>query len=254
MATGTFYLRPSADISLGHPVYPETLAAGYLAINEKTSDGLSTYIGFSSPPGQAVSYTSKFEMTANELKDITNITSVYLGGESRIEPGQASDHTGCNITIYVSNKIITTIESYVWYASDGGRGYVYQDGTLVVGDLLSGDLFYGSTKLDYTKLINTINDAIALGEFPSIAIEITNFTESTSTATKNGGVKSYVSQVYLQLECEYGSGLAIHTKQNDTWLQAQKAYQKQSGTWVEITEDDCKGILQSNLIVKSEVS
>ena len=42
----------------------------------------------------------------------------------------------------------------------------------------------------------------------------------------------------------------IHTKQNGTWLQAQAAYQKQNGVWVEITEDECKSILQSNLICK----
>lgn len=63
MATGTFILRPSADISLGHPVYPDTLGAGYLAINEEESDSTSTYIGFTSTPGAVVSYTSKFAMS-----------------------------------------------------------------------------------------------------------------------------------------------------------------------------------------------
>ena len=44
MATGSFILRPSGDISLDHVLTPSTLASGYLAINESVCDGDSTYL------------------------------------------------------------------------------------------------------------------------------------------------------------------------------------------------------------------
>jgi hypothetical protein len=56
--------------------------------------------------------------------------------------------------------------------------------------------------------------------------------------------------VYVELDCEYEAGLNIHHKVNGTWKQAQAAYQKQNGVWVEITEDECKNLLASSLCDK----
>lgn len=252
MATGTFYLRPSADISLGHPVYPETLGAGYLAISEETSDNMSTYIGFAEPPGESVSYTSKFKMSINEPPKITNILSVRLCGYGECHSNDNSNG-GLSITqisIYVSNERITTIKDEAGCAADGSWEHVYQDGNY----MSNGSNWHSySGSYDYSGLLTALNSAITTGGngiLPDVVVEITNSTDSDETDSKNGKTVSYVSQIYLSLECEYQSDIGIHHKVNGSWVPATAAYRKVNGAWTEITADECKSILQSNLIGK----
>ena len=238
MATGTFYLRPCADISLGHPVYPETLTAGYLAINEEVSDEASTYIGVTTAPDGDLSYSSSFSMALAENAKITKIltaTLVYHGVVESNRSSDSGDPSSCTCTVNISGS---SVFSGTYQHSTNSQG----------SDNVSDTL----TDADMPNVVTAINNYITVngvGAMPEITIDITNF------ARQNNGTKninqSYVTQVAIELECEYVAGLNIHTKSNDTWLQAQKAYQKQSGAWVEITEDECKAILQNNLLSSS---
>ena len=251
MATGTFYLRPSADISLGHPVYPETLTAGYLAINETVSDATATYIGFAAPPGAVVAYTSEFALSMTDSPRITRIISAKIGGDGSVHDGsQNSGSAICTIKLYVSDSLITTITEESMCPSGGStRNDLRQDGNYLK-EIGTTEGWYDHADIyDYRTFLTTINNALVSGSFPSVTVEITNSTDDgITTGTKSGGVVSYVSQFYIELECEYEAGLNIHHKVNGSWLQAQAAYQKQNGAWVEITEDACKEVLQNNLL------
>ena len=247
MATNTFYLRPSADISLEHPVYPETLSAGYLAINDDVNDYYSaTYIGFNSPPGAAVEYTSKFEMglSSNKQVKINRVVSAALSGYGECSCGNDTNgKTYTIITIYVADIPITTIKEIAEYMSDGGYHYVYQDDQYVGGGYGS-DSWHGNSNFDLTNVVTAINNSINSGALPSVVVEITNSTECTSTSTKNGGVRSYVSMVYLSLECEYDH--YISKKMNEKWIGAISAYKKENGIWEKVDVLDTKSTIQNN--------
>ena len=230
MATGTFYLRPSADISLGHPVYPDTLEAGYLAISEEVSDGTATYIG-AYDPDNAVEYASSFRMSLVDGAEIKSVLSAKLGfAGSCFRAGSNSyNRAECDCSVFVSGESVFT-GSYV------SRNNA--EGTQVIED--------GLTNADMPDLVTAINGFLSSSGsavLPDVTIDISNSinaTDGKNTAT------SYVTQIYIELECEYASGFNIHRKASGSWAQVQAAYQKRDGAWVEITEDECRAILQGN--------
>lgn len=236
MVTGTFYLRPNADISLGHPVYPDTLTAGYLAISEEVSDGTSTYIGVTTSPDGEVSYSSSFKMALNQEARITKILSAKFGFAGDVNAPAQGDISTCSCTVTISGETVFLGELKEKYLAD----------TSNTTDTL--------TNADMSNLATAINNYISAngtGCIPEIRIDITN-TSAQDNGTKALG-KSYVTQVYIVLECEYEeelTGLNIYHKVGGTWKQAQAAYQKKSGAWVETTEDECKAVLQSGLVLK----
>ena len=237
MAEGTFYIRPSADISLGHPVYPETLGAGYLAISEQVSDGTSTYIGVTSAPDADVSYSSSFTMNLEDEAKITKVLSATLKvGFSLNAPSSTDRRSRCNCSVAVSGE--TVFDEYLedQYLMDGTKR--------TIGDLINGDN-------DISSLVSKLNSHIetnGAGSLPEIRLNLTN-SAGMNNGTKSLG-KSYVTWACIELSCEYSSDIGVHRKINDSWVAATAAYQKQNGSWVEITEDECKTILQSSLCGK----
>lgn len=230
MATGTVYLRPSADISLGHPVYPETLTAGYLAICEEVSDGKATYIGVSDATSD-FSYTSNFKLSLDgdyKIKNVLSATFKFSGGVSGyyIEGNEAIAKCECTV-------LFNGVEVFSDYDVSGD----YSTHT-------------GLTDADMSDLTAAFNSYIGQNgaeTIPEITVTILN---SFQKGSSKGTLYSYTSQVAIKLECEYEAGLNIHHKLNGTWLQAQAAYQKQNGAWVEITEDACKSLLSNSLCDK----
>lgn len=234
MATGTFYVRPSADISLGHPVVPDTLGAGYLAINEEVCDGTATYIGNSAVSADDdLSVTSSFKMSMNEQAAISRVISatfgIYLNLKTHTD---VTNSASCTATVFVSNNNVFNYSKQAMTTSENGGGS-----------------FSGLDRQDMPNLVTAINSFInsnGIGSFPEITITVYN--EVNGTNTKSTG-SSYVSQIYIELECEYVSGTNTYKKVNGAWLQAQKVYQKRSGSWVEISEDEFKTILSGATIV-----
>lgn len=231
MATGTFYLRPSADISLGHPVYPDTLGAGYLAISEEVSDGSSTYIGVDQATTDSA-YTSIFKLSLNEIPEIINILSatfIYNGYVNGISTVGNSTEAYCYCTVKINEQQIFT-----GYENSGSGSY----DSLTLADMP-----------DLVSVLNSHIKNFGIENIPEVTIEISTEVENARTDSK-GKASSYVSQIAIALECEYAEGLNINHKVNGEWKAATAAYQKQNGAWVEITEDECKSILSGSFITK----
>lgn len=47
---------------------------------------------------------------------------------------------------------------------------------------------------------------------------------------------------------EERAGMNLYHKKGGAWKQTQTAYEKRSGVWIEITEDECREILQNNFL------
>lgn len=225
-------LRPSADISLGHPVYPETLGAGYLAISEEISDGTSTYIGVTSAPDSALTFASNFAMSPVSLGDqkVAKILTATLRYDGYVYVG--NDGTAyCNCSVKVSNDDAFSASDKEQKTATGGQGG--RTNTL--------------SNADMPDVANSITShLVASGELPSVTAYIENYTD------KDNGTKyvrqSYVSQLAIELICEFPpTDIGIYHKTNGAWLAATAAYRKRNGAWVEITADECKSVLVNSL-------
>lgn len=220
MATGTFYLRPSADISVGHVMYPSGSAAAYLLINEEVSDEDATYIR--SPDTQTGVSTSKFK----------------LSNTSQL-PGKR----------FVVNSVNIAGDTYTSYLNGTNKNeFILEiDGTETA---LVATTTNKTFDISVTDAITLINEAVAQnGILPDINITVISYDSLYIDGTKERNVASGVSQVYVAINYEEILDIGVHKKVNGEWVAATAAYQKQSGAWVEITEDECKAILQSHPIV-----
>lgn len=227
MASGTLYLRPSADVVLGHKVYPDTLTEGYLAISEEVSDDTATYL-------QATysSDTSTFVLSGAVPEKPFNIQSgnIYLAFTSPLQYGKVQ--VSLLAKLYIEGVEVGTFSDEANY-----------------------DYFTSFSSNINDEIIRIINEHIATNKtFPNIQVSVKFWIKFESNESGKGGGSGDLTQMYISLSYDEVSGLPIHTKSNGTWVQAQKAYQKQNSTWVELTEDECKSIFQSSLIIKSEVS
>ena len=228
MATGTVYLRPSADVSLEHTIYPTTLSAGYLAISEEICDNDSTYIEVSTSATSnsiTASGTSRFRFSIKDTKKITSVTSASL--VLYTHSNNANNNRDLTATVYINGEKCSEVESDV-----------YEDGV------------YIEERFELANEASALNKNLSAGELPPVEVEIytKGVYKSDTSKASNKTVSFNISQVFIELECEYEAGLNIYHKQNGVWKQAQAAYKKQNGAWVEITEDECKVILQSGLI------
>lgn len=233
MAEGTFYIRPSADISLGHPVYPETLGAGYLAINEEIADGKATYIGVTTAPDGDVLCSSIFRMALDEEAKITKVLTATLRYSGDVQGNVSSGgESYCTCDFSVSGGSVFSGKHYEETLSDDSEK--------------RGDSLSDADMPNMAAAINSYISSNGAGSFPEITVAIANF------AGHNNGTKSinvsYVSQVYVELVCEYSQNFGVHRKVNGSWVAATAAYQKQSGSWVEITADECRAILSGNAL------
>lgn len=220
MATGTFYLRPSADISVGHTLYPTTSAAAYLLINEEVSDEDATYIR--SPDTQTGVSTSKFK----------------LSNTSQL-PGKR----------FIVNSVNIAGDTYTSYSNGENKN----EFILEINGIETAIVATTTNKtfdISVADAITLINEAVAQnGILPDINITVISYDSLFSDTTKERNVASGVSQVYVAINYEEILDIGVHKKVNGEWVAATAAYQKQSGAWVEITEDECKAILQSRPIV-----
>lgn len=237
MATGTFYIRPSADISLGHPVYPTTLSAGYLAINEKESDGASTYIGITSNSGSYVTYSSSFKMSLDDNVKITEVLSAtfkYNGSvnsttNSTGNSAEDQDHSQCICTVLVSGTNVFDRRHYDWW----------EEGT--IRDNL--------TDADMPDLVAALNNYINTnGSFPDIQLNVTNIAQPDN-GTKEKGY-SYVTTISIALTCNY-IPILPYVKKEGTWYTPKfgSSYKKVNGSWIKKTDDECRNYITSKMII-----
>lgn len=218
MGTGKFYLRPSADISVGHTLHPADSTAGYLLINEETADNGSTYICLNHS-GKSSSASSQFMLTGNVPTGDITITGIKLKHVSMCSTTNLSTRN-VECSIDASGVVVTTSTS------------VSTTYTLYEHDI---------TDASFIDVFNSDN-------FPSVTLTI-NTVGATSTS-KSASIDT--TQVYLEISYDDGlsDNIGVHTKVNGAWVAATKAYRKLNGVWTEITADECKQILSSSLCRK----
>lgn len=221
MAAGTFYLRPSADVSLEHWTAYGTRVDGYLKINEEVADGDSTYI-FADDGGNVL--TSVFSMSFGGAVEPDRVTSARLVVVSKVSNSTATSSSDCPTTYTVS--LDNGAQDSVTYAETSSS--------------------YVTAEFDLSSLADAINGYIKTsGVFPAVTLTI------ASTTPAGGSKAEYsldITQVYIAIDYETADDIGIHVKRNGAWEAAKSAYQKQNGAWVGITADECKAILQSNKI------
>ena len=213
MATGTFYLRPSADISVEHSLYPEGSTSAYMLINEETSDGEATYIY--KYCYNEYSATSSFKMNGEYPDKIPNITSAKL-----VINGDDDGSKNAYREIKATVKIGSTSFEY----SNTSNPHISTDASDIAAE---------------------INNNLNNGIVPNVEISIYSYlSDNQDVGTE--GLTVYITQVYIELTYEFD--LNIYTKSNGVWTQADAVYQKQGGVWTEITGDEGKSVLRSHLI------
>ena len=229
MASGVSYLRPSADISLGHDIYPTSgTSTGFDRINEEVNDGHSTHITsiVKGESGTVGSATSQFAMSGI-IPDGSKCTGAKWHIVARA--GDTDEVTNCTAVagftvdgaVYTSTISITDMSTYTPYSAD-----------------VSG-------------LPGAINTYILQnGTFPAVTLTLT----SNGVSAGSGANKEYtvmeITQVYLELSYEEQTDIGVHVKIGGTWTGATQAYKKVNGAWVEITTDECKTILQNSFCIR----
>lgn len=248
MATGKIYLRPSADVSIGHPIYPTTLTAGYLAINEEVSDSSSTYIGVASDTNTTFEYASTFKLSQDAIGRITKVNSAeffidYGLGSAASSTTDSGSYKGCFLAfdVFVSGENVGSAIGYNRGKSGGNdMDFIYN------GVTLSSGLFDGH--FTSQSMVTALNDYISrngAGVLPDMSVTLKNGVDKT------GGSKdveySYTTQFYVELDCEYIPEIA--RKVEGEWKTAKKFYRKINRVWKRITADEAKQLIQSNTVI-----
>lgn len=230
----TFYLRPSSDISIHENVNGRVEGSEitileeniYTTISEEVCDENTTTLAHGIGDSTA---ESKFVLNGQ----FPNASFKVTGAKSCVMAQVWCPKTG---TGYAEFEMIFTTED----------GYAESTGAVVYEITDATEMPF---KAFYADLPNLANHVAAFvkqnGRMPAINVTI----RTTNVKTGSGGTTcNYISQVYL--EFTYSTGLNLYHKEGGTWKQAQAAYQKKNGAWVEITEDECKAVLQSGLVLK----
>lgn len=178
---GTIILRPSADISVGHELYPTDSTAAYLLINEEVSDTSSTYIRVPETADEStsstISTTSKFKLS--NVGTFPNkrfvVTSVNINGDN--------------------------------YCIDNVSNECKNEFNLEIGGAQSSTVTSTSDKdefdLPVIDAIPLINEAIANnGILPDINLNITSYAYAQTSGNKVRFGYSGVTQVYVVLAYE----------------------------------------------------
>ena len=176
LVTGTLILRPCADISVEHDLYPADSNAAYLLINEEESDGSATYIV--SPPlvSTEILVTSKFKLLPASEMSVKSfvITGVNIIGYSYCSSGGASPRNTLNLEI---------------------NGVEMQQSVKTTGK--------SDFDVAFPDAIEAINNYVATHKMlPEINITITSKTWDSSTGGKASPARSGISQIYVALGYE----------------------------------------------------
>lgn len=173
---GTFVLRPSADISVGHNLYPTDSSAAYLLINEEESDGNATYIA--SDIGEGAIATSKFALSTADLpaKRFMIVTAVVLYFDPYAS-SIANDPTAYNEFILEVNGNATGI--------------------------ISNNTLKGLSHVTFSDAIPLINEAMASnGSFPTINLTVISHGGRQTGTSKGSDVSAGISQAELLISYE----------------------------------------------------
>lgn len=177
LVTGTLILRPSADISVEHNLYPADSGAAFLLINEEENDGNATYIV--SPPlvSTEILVTSKFKLSPASEMSVKSfvITGVNIIGYSYCSSSTVSPRNTLNLEI-------NGVEMQQSVATTGKNDF----------------------DVAFPDAIEAINNYVATHKMlPEINITITSITwDSSNGGNKASPTRSGISQIYVALGYE----------------------------------------------------
>ena len=211
------YLRPSADISIEHGLYPAESTSAYSLINEEINDGSATYISHTFDANDATTWskTSSFVFSASQNMPSSDLYKIkqaffYTDEGTNVELTAATLENYCiEVTIRIDDNNVITI--------DNVNGGVY-----------------------FTNLIN-------ISSFPqSVSVTVTTKCDSCTAGSKSSTTTRLLTQLYIEIVYE----THIRRKVNDVigWRVADIVYQKINNTWTQI--DNYYEPLQSKLIAK----
>lgn len=231
MATGTFYLKPSEDVSVEGDRYTPTSTPLYESLS-------STGIVVQSPPSSEGGGQGYLDYVFKCYGDIPIIENFKI--------------TDVSVKVTMSEYYMNLGECYVEYIEPAN----WNEG----GNVFRTDLSC-ETETTYYDIVAKFSDISS--HLTKITLEnifeieyrlyIRTVTETTEKNTQNGrqgkvDIKSF--EIEYTYEGEIVSKSGIRTKISGVWKTA-IPYQKQNGVWIKITEEEAKTILASNIIVKS---
>ena len=254
---GQSIYRPIKDIETGHEI-PEGFSGVYQLLNEIEPDGDFTCVYSYGPigvtDGQFEDKKSIIAMDMSfprntDLKQLRLLSQIYLGNNSKKSYGsskvrfiisakdeESAEDEECSFT---QNLVGTT---YAPYITDAWFEHTYF-------------IFEGIIPYD-SSLCTFINDYYKKhGIIPEIQISLNTYAEGNydDSMSLNKSAEQYakISQVYLEAVYEERPGMAIYRNVDGVWARAQTAYKKQNGSWIGISEDECKTTLKNSFIINN---
>jgi hypothetical protein len=247
MATGKMILRPySAVVLSNHKGYPENTAL-YRWISEEVCDGDETYIYAPAPEGskndlvEQISETLVyFEYKVPDKKiNIENIKIKYCAKSSKY--ASSNSKIWFDLTVSSSAEIgtyRTTLESLT-------EEYPTESSEITIDD-------------DYTQKLNNALSKKSAGSSEKFYFKVStangyNYEQekgSLETITFYTYVDVRLSQFYIEIEYTEILNMGIYKKVAGAVKAARATYRKLGGSWVEITEEEAKGVLKNNIITQ----
>ena len=239
MAGGVTYLRPSADVSIQHTLYPTDSAAAYILINEAEPDEASTLLEHIFVAGDTSTYakSSSFKFSCT---DALHPNSKIISAKLYIRHGNDSvSSTDATLTNY---RVGATVN----IDSDVSKTYALED------SLMFDSLNYTT---NYTDITDIAKNKPVSANFTITLTQLCDNCEVYTTTGANYSEKEYTEAgraiTTAWVEVEYTTDIGVHRKINGEWKAATAAYRKVNGAWSEISEEECKTVLSSNLIKKA---
>jgi hypothetical protein len=247
--------RPNADVSVGHEI-PSGFSGVYQLLNETSSDGDTTCISSHGDYNESIKDETIEDKTSivtigAPFPKKTNIVQLRILASLFLSTTQSVYATSLHATFTLK----VNDESIVFKQHYPAAMNIYADAE-DAWVTKSYYLFEGVADAD-SSFVNAINNYYkANGSMPRIDIQIQTYAagyySQSDTKTTTGTTDTKVSQVYLEAVYEDSKGMSLYRNEGGTWKQAQTAYEKRSGAWIEISEDECKSILQNSFIINKQ--
>ena len=221
MAIKTLILRPITGSYDSPATYPDSVATEerYLLVSEEVADDDATYISINTTAINAVT-----------------MFSVPSGYQSLIPQ---------------SMRLVVRARA----ASTATTGLVVQRTHMSLDASSTSNVELASFAItsEYAMYTTTIESSIIEGVWNALYTDnASNYFILKSKASSGKNTALRVTQVYLEVdfEVEDTEATGIYVRNNGSFIEASKFFKMISGIWTEITVDECKSILQNNLIVR----
>lgn len=230
---GVLNIRPVADVSVEHEI-PSGFTGVYQLVDEEVADDDTTCIGCAAEANMdddvRVSNTSVVSFDSIDFSE-KRVVAVNIVGRHKIIGNSGS----------LGNQ---SVEYSVVFDNNTAS---YSDDT--ISEYMTCDKCVAPPS---SEIVTAINSTVKNTKiFSGVQLGLRTSAHSHGTALKEGSKSAaYITQAYLVVYYEDDVGLGIYKTINGAWTQAQCAYQKQNGVWVEISEEECKSIISTSLCGK----